>query len=101
MNTVDFPSSLKEQEFVSLKPGEPCSHSGCASHLSHPCEGCGRYAAGMANGPDVKAARRYIEKLGRDTPIIHHTLSLALKNNWTWEQTLSAMVIIFQKQNKV
>ena len=22
--------------------GEPCSHKGCASHVSHPCEGCGR-----------------------------------------------------------
>jgi len=22
--------------------GEPCSHKGCASHISHPCEGCGR-----------------------------------------------------------
>lgn len=23
--------------------GIPCSHSGCADHLSHPCEECGRY----------------------------------------------------------
>ena len=22
--------------------GEPCGHSGCMSHVSHPCEGCGR-----------------------------------------------------------
>lgn len=22
--------------------GEPCKHPGCLSHLTHPCEGCGR-----------------------------------------------------------
>jgi hypothetical protein len=26
----------------SLKEGEPCDHIGCLSHLTHPCEGCGR-----------------------------------------------------------
>ncbi len=26
------------------KIGEPCSHPGCLSHRSHPCEGCGRVA---------------------------------------------------------
>lgn len=25
-----------------LKDGEPCNHPGCLSHVSHPCEGCGR-----------------------------------------------------------
>jgi hypothetical protein len=24
------------------KSGEPCAHFGCRSHVSHPCEGCGR-----------------------------------------------------------
>jgi len=27
---------------LNLKDGEPCSHKGCLSHISHPCEGCGR-----------------------------------------------------------
>ena len=27
-----------------LKPGEPCDHPGCLSHVSHPCESCGRIA---------------------------------------------------------
>jgi hypothetical protein len=27
-----------------LRDGEPCSHKGCLSHISHPCEGCGRVA---------------------------------------------------------
>lgn len=25
-----------------MKDGEPCTHKGCLSHISHPCEGCGR-----------------------------------------------------------
>lgn len=25
-----------------LRDREPCSHPGCLSHISHPCEGCGR-----------------------------------------------------------
>jgi len=25
-----------------LRDGEPCSHVGCLSHISRPCEGCGR-----------------------------------------------------------
>lgn len=24
------------------KEGEPCNHRGCLSHITHPCEGCGR-----------------------------------------------------------
>ncbi len=27
-----------------LRAGEPCDHPGCLSHVSHPCEGCGRIA---------------------------------------------------------
>jgi hypothetical protein len=27
-----------------LRDGEPCNHKGCLSHISHPCEGCGRIA---------------------------------------------------------
>jgi len=28
-----------------FKDGVPCSHPGCASHVTHPCEGCGRIGA--------------------------------------------------------
>ena len=35
-------SGLKEV-YEPYKDGEPCSHPGCSQHLSHPCEGCGRY----------------------------------------------------------
>jgi hypothetical protein len=27
-----------------MRDGEPCNHKGCLSHISHPCEGCGRIA---------------------------------------------------------
>lgn len=30
-----------------LRTGEPCDHPGCLSHVTHPCEGCGRIAGKM------------------------------------------------------
>lgn len=27
-----------------VREGLPCDHEGCLSHISHPCEGCGRVA---------------------------------------------------------
>jgi hypothetical protein len=29
---------------ATYSPGEPCRHPGCLSHVTHPCEGCGRIA---------------------------------------------------------
>lgn len=29
---------------IKYNDGEPCNHKGCLSHISHPCEGCGRIA---------------------------------------------------------
>jgi hypothetical protein len=38
-----------------LRDGEPCGHPGCLSHVSHPCEGCGRvwgrWGGGGVRGP--------------------------------------------------
>ena len=28
-----------------LISGEPCTHPGCAAHVTKPCEGCGRQGA--------------------------------------------------------
>jgi len=36
------------------RPGEPCSHPGCMSHVTHPCEGCGRQW-GQPRGPTERA----------------------------------------------
>lgn len=27
---------------IALPPDKPCAHPGCLSHVTHPCEGCGR-----------------------------------------------------------
>ena len=27
---------------VKYNEGQPCEHTGCLNHLTHPCEGCGR-----------------------------------------------------------
>ena len=44
-------------ERVPLKDGVPCSHRGCLSHVSHPCEGCGRIAgrAATLDNPEKEA----------------------------------------------
>lgn len=75
------------------RKGIPCNHPGCASRLSHPCEGCGRYAAGMLIGPDVEAAKRHIERLALENVTLHNVLTLGLKMGWSWQQILSVMVI--------
>ena len=31
-----------------LRDGEPCDYPGCLSHVSHPCEGCGRIGGMIA-----------------------------------------------------
>lgn len=36
INSFDFPPGR------GLPDGVPCTHPGCLSHVSHPCEGCGR-----------------------------------------------------------
>jgi|GEM_PF-2436455 len=33
--------------------GEPCDHSGCRAHVSHPCEGCGRIACRTVYVPNT------------------------------------------------
>jgi hypothetical protein len=30
---------------IIYRDGEPCTHKGCRSHISKPCEGCGRKGA--------------------------------------------------------
>lgn len=31
-----------DEELKALNEAEPCDHPGCMSHVSHPCEGCGK-----------------------------------------------------------
>lgn len=61
--------------------GEPCDHPGCLSHVSHPCEGCGRIAGrslatatGSAPSSDLRAAalRLGVAKLNCKTCVHGH-----------------------------
>lgn len=81
-----------------MRQGQPCNHPGCVAHVSHPCEGCGRYAAGLANGPDVAAAKKRIVELSRTDSTIRGALTLGQQNGWTWDQTLSFLVIELQRE---
>jgi hypothetical protein len=70
--------------------GEECS-PGCSRHLSHPCERCGRYAAGLRNGPDADASiGRIISEAVKD----ERTFDLVEKysdKGWTDAQLLTAI----------
>lgn len=38
-------SEKDETEVIIYKDGEPCKYPGCAHHVTHPCEACGRIMA--------------------------------------------------------
>lgn len=44
-----------------LEPGQPCG-PGCANHVTHPCERCGRYQAGLADGPPVSSEQWEVQE---------------------------------------
>ncbi|HSW50567.1 MAG TPA: hypothetical protein VLH09_10350 [Bryobacteraceae bacterium] len=53
LSTMNFTGELTQDPSSSqLQDGQPCSHRGCLSHVSHPCEGCGRVAG---KGQDLDA----------------------------------------------
>ena len=49
-----------------LHDGVPCGHRGCLSHVSHPCEGCGRIAGNLtlrSSGADSEPQEIECEEL--------------------------------------
>lgn len=42
--------------YPTLPDGVPCDHPGCLSHISHPCEGCGRINGRNAPSPSSAVA---------------------------------------------
>jgi ethanolamine utilization protein EutP (predicted NTPase) len=46
-----------------MRDGEPCSHKGCLSHISHPCEGCGRIGGRKVITYIVKADMNKIQDI--------------------------------------
>jgi hypothetical protein len=58
---------------VSASPGQACDHPGCLSHVTHPCEGCGRIAGRgyyLASQPiipvDLQDIRRWADNRSFD-----------------------------------
>ena len=49
----------------SLPDGVPCDHRGCLSHISHPCESCGRIGGKRLTPltPDAAEGSEQIEKI--------------------------------------
>ena len=50
---------------MSLKDGQPCSHTGCPNHITHPCKECGR-VAGKYTGIDIgkfETELHYLERI--------------------------------------
>ena len=35
---------MRAYKKVTVSEGQPCNHTGCSLHISHPCEVCGRIA---------------------------------------------------------
>jgi len=46
-------------------PNEPCSHRGCLSHFSHPCDGCGRIAGRYPEPSSAELAQRFEREADR------------------------------------
>ncbi|MCK5017413.1 MAG: hypothetical protein KAS32_10135 [Candidatus Peribacteraceae bacterium] len=42
---MKFTTILNDVPAKEYEDGEPCEHTGCASHVTHPCEKCGRKRA--------------------------------------------------------
>jgi hypothetical protein len=38
---------FSKEDFLEIQyqDGEPCKHTGCINHITHPCESCGRITA--------------------------------------------------------
>jgi hypothetical protein len=62
---------MTPSEINNLKDGEPCSHPGCLSHVSHPCEVCGRVAGRKLVTP-TEINERLAKLLGIKPKIFYH-----------------------------
>lgn len=63
---------------LSFKDGEPCDHPGCLSHVTHPCEGCGRTAGrGRPWNEERRWAQEYIAAFFEESNTERQTRKLA------------------------
>ena len=63
---------IENERLRALRPGEPCGHPGCLSHITHPCEGCGRIG-GQPGYVAVEIASGEHLRLIREGWLTHHT----------------------------
>lgn len=62
---------------------EPCSHPGCKSHVSHPCEGCGRMWSPNRETP-LEVIPFDMDNLVM--PVRYRVWDLEAKEMYTWEK---------------
>lgn len=68
---------------------------GCASHLSHPCEICGRYAAGLLNAPDEnRGVIRVLSEATHNASTVD-IVEKSIEHGWTEKQLLIAICMRF------
>lgn len=61
-----------------FKDGEPCDHPGCLSHVTHPCEGCGRTAGrGRPWNEERRWAQEYCASFFEESSVERQTRELA------------------------
>ena len=61
-----------------FKDGEPCGHPGCLSHVTHPCEGCGRIAGrGRPWKEEIRWAQEYCASFFEESSTERQTRELA------------------------
>jgi len=73
-------SNLKKKK--NLSDGDPCNHPGCLSHMSHPCEGCGRVAGKPISNLERKKPSQRVRELvvyGRDGVKYEAVLALSVE----------------------
>lgn len=67
---------------MAVPEGVPCKHPGCLSHISHPCEGCGRI------GGRNKPTREQIDRDFHENP--HRPIYW--KPGETWDEAVAREV---------
>lgn len=61
-----------------IKNGEACDHPGCLSHVTHPCEGCGRVAGrGRPWNEERRWAQEYCASFFEESSVKRQTRELA------------------------
>lgn len=77
---------FEELKSKPLQDGEACSHIGCLSHVTHPCENCGRIASNMLK--ERKLERKLLKEIENMSDedyqyfdLLWHTLAIKRKIN--------------------